>query len=188
MDASFDAGLAPLNIFSIAQQQDGKLLVAALNYGYGRGTFAQFDGAPRSELARLLPDGTLDSSFNFDGQVNGAIFSVAVLTDGQIMVGGAFTSFAGVACGGVVRINPNGFVSPLAPAINSQTMRRRGNESFEFQLAAPTNQTVFIQATTNLSTGPWVNIQTQTVSSGSLTVTDTQAGQAVRRFYRAIIR
>ena len=67
-------------------QPDGKYLV--------NGNFNQYDtnyADPRTYIARLLPDGTLDHDFGNIG-VNGPIFAMALQDDGKILGLGNFSS------------------------------------------------------------------------------------------------
>ena len=78
---------------SLALQGDGKILVA--------GEFTAVNGSPRNGLARLNPDGSLDSSFI--GTSAAIIESMALQSDGKIVLGG----YQGLA-----RLNPDGSPDP----------------------------------------------------------------------------
>ncbi len=70
-------------------------------------------------LNRLLPDGTLDGTWNPAGtvRVNTSVYAVAAYGDGRVVAGGAFTQLGGTAnsAGGVVRYNNNATLSEAAP-------------------------------------------------------------------------
>ena len=70
----------------VVVQPDGKILI-----GGDFTTLSPNGGAPvtRNRIARLNPDGTLDTAFN--PNANGAVYAIAVQADGKILVGGAFT-------------------------------------------------------------------------------------------------
>lgn len=70
------------------------------------GSFTNIGGQPRAGLARLDPDGTLDSSF--DPNPNSVIFTIAVQSDGKILVGGNFSYICGEARDYLARLNSNG--------------------------------------------------------------------------------
>jgi uncharacterized delta-60 repeat protein len=70
------------SVRSLAVQADGKILLG--------GYFTSLGGATRNRIARLNPDGTLDSTF--DPNANSVVYSLAVQADGKILVGGYFTS------------------------------------------------------------------------------------------------
>ena len=72
-----------------------------------RGTGPVF---PRSRLARLLPDGTVDTTFG-DPRVNAFVLCMAVQPDGAVLVGGDFNgldSFMGATRNRIARITPAG--------------------------------------------------------------------------------
>ena len=70
----------------IVVQPDGKILIG------GEFTSLAPNGGPtvtRNHIARLNPDGTVDSAF--DPNANGGIYAIAVQSDGKIVVGGNFS-------------------------------------------------------------------------------------------------
>ena len=73
-----------------------------------------FNGVTAPCLARLNADGSLDASFNAGGSgvaVNGygnGVESIVLLANGQILISGGFSSYNGVAEGGVARLNADG--------------------------------------------------------------------------------
>jgi uncharacterized delta-60 repeat protein len=103
LDTSFNASvsIAALPVVSsIAIQPDGKILVG--------GVFDAIGEVARSNIARLDPDGGLDTTFAPDA--NGLVLSIAIQTDGKILVGGLFTTIGGVAVSGasIARLHPDG--------------------------------------------------------------------------------
>lgn len=102
LDLSFNPGLG-LNggdATCYARQGDGKILVA--------GNFTQFHQTTVGNLIRLLPDGSLDRTFQPSTGANGSITAIAVDTQGRIWIGGSFTSVNSVARGGLARLLANG--------------------------------------------------------------------------------
>jgi uncharacterized delta-60 repeat protein len=89
-------------VYSIVVQPDGKILVG--------GTFATLNGLLRTRLVRLNTDGTEDTDFytNLGTGFNSTIRTLAVQSDGKILVGGLFSSLNGVTRNRLVRLNPNG--------------------------------------------------------------------------------
>jgi uncharacterized delta-60 repeat protein len=91
---------------SVAVQRDGKVLVG--------GWFGAFNGIARSRIARLNQDGTLDTSFNPGTGVGGTtstlhyLDSMAVQSDGRVLIGGVFVSYNGTPRKNIARLNPNG--------------------------------------------------------------------------------
>ena len=72
------------------------------------GTFTSYNEVPCGSLARLLPDGSLDPSFNVGTGANGPILAMAVQPDGKIIIGGDFTQFNGTERQRVARLEANG--------------------------------------------------------------------------------
>jgi len=87
---------------AVAIQGDGKIVVG--------GQFTTARGITQNRIARLDTDGSLDFGFNVGGTigVNGNVWSVAVQSDGKILVGGAFTTARGITQNRIARLNTNG--------------------------------------------------------------------------------
>jgi uncharacterized delta-60 repeat protein len=88
---------------SIAAQKDGKILIG--------GNFTWVSGGARADIARLNPDGTLDTEFNPGGgkaNYSSYVSSLAVQPDGKILVGGNFTTLGGQTRNYLGRLNPDG--------------------------------------------------------------------------------
>jgi uncharacterized delta-60 repeat protein len=103
-DGSLDAAFNPNangDVNSIVVQGDGKILIG--------GDFTVVGGQMRNYVARLNADGSLDTAFNSDS-AEGYVWvrSLAVQTDGKIVVGGWFTTFGGQPCNYIARLNANG--------------------------------------------------------------------------------
>jgi len=106
-DGTFGIGTgANFTVSGLAQQPDGKLLVA--------GSFTQINGQPAPGVARLLLDGTFDNSFTPGTGVTTAtgtpssVRSLVLLGNGNILLGGSFQQYNGVARGRVARLLPDG--------------------------------------------------------------------------------
>lgn len=101
LDTSFDQGTGFNNfVETISIQDDGKILVG--------GWFSGFNGTSINKIARLNPNGTLDTSFDPGTGFNERVRSIVILDDGRIVVGGFFTSFNGITQNRVTRLNGNG--------------------------------------------------------------------------------
>lgn len=106
-DGSLDPSFMPAGTgfnntnYAVALQPDGKIIVG--------GAFGSFNGTGRNRIVRLHPDGSVDLSFDPGTGFNGMyVESLAVLPDGDILVGGEFTEFDGVEAPHLVRLNPDG--------------------------------------------------------------------------------
>jgi len=116
-DTTFNVG-SGLNgtPYEIAVQPDGKILVG--------GIFSLYNGATRNKLLRLNADGSLDASFdpNIDPtDANRGVYAITVAADGKILIGGNFTTVAGVSRTGAARLNSDGSfdASFVPPTLNS---------------------------------------------------------------------
>ena len=98
LDASFDAGTgADYYINAMAIQADGRIIVT--------GMFAHMNEITRRSIARLNPDGSQDLDFNPDeGGADHDINTCAIQADGKILIGGSFSSYAGVQRKSLARV------------------------------------------------------------------------------------
>jgi hypothetical protein len=96
-DGSFDPGFTPMlntQLNTLALQPDGKILVS-----FNSGGLA---------LARLNADGTPDSGFVADirsGIWPGHVSRIVLQPDGQVLVGGSFSSVSGMPWHGIARLH-----------------------------------------------------------------------------------
>ena len=86
-------------------------------------------GQARNNIARLNANGTLDAGFN-PGAI-GTVSSVAVQADGQILLGGNFTTVAGTPRNRIARVAANGtldagFNPNVNGIVNSVTVQADG--------------------------------------------------------------
>ena len=106
VDADFDPqftqfGNYPGTILGLALRTDGKLLVA--------GGFDAIDGVARTNVARLAADGNVDDDWEVQPYLSAFVGSLALQTDGKLLLGG---DFAGI--GGHVRDNLARIATPEA--------------------------------------------------------------------------
>lgn len=101
LDLSFDPGAGANDaILTVAIQDDGKILIG--------GDFTTFDGTARNRIARLNSDGSLDTGFDPGSGANGRVRDVLALSDGGVLIGGAFSDYDGSAVGYIAKLNPDG--------------------------------------------------------------------------------
>jgi uncharacterized delta-60 repeat protein len=105
LDAAFDASTGANDLVrAITIQPDGSILIG--------GQFTSYNGIVLNHVARLNPDGTVDSSFTPGIGANNTVSSIALQADGRIVLGGQFTLCSGVTRNGLTRLNYNGTVDP----------------------------------------------------------------------------
>jgi uncharacterized delta-60 repeat protein len=128
---------ASSTVLALALQSDGSVVVG--------GTYTSFapnnasTGTLRNYIGRIASDGSVDPSFNPDA--NGQVDSINLLSNGLILIGGAFTTLqpngasAAVAATHVAILNSNGSIdssfaagakTPAAGQINATTLQPNG--------------------------------------------------------------
>lgn len=101
LDASFNPGSgADDYVKSIVIQTDGKLVIG--------GNFSTYNGTGRSKIARVNSDGSLDASLNPGTGPNLYPSSLALQTDGKIILAGLFSVYNGTSRASAARINTDG--------------------------------------------------------------------------------
>lgn len=73
------------------------------------GSFKKYNNYNINYLARLNPDGDLDLTFNFlQSGLDGPVYKMEIQADGKLLVFGYFTSYNGLPCPNLIRLNING--------------------------------------------------------------------------------
>jgi uncharacterized delta-60 repeat protein len=97
LDLSFNPGTGADNtVLAIALQPDRSILLA--------GIFTTVNGKSRGSIARLDETGALDTNFVNGAGANNEVDSVALQTNGQIIIGGRFTQFNGLGQNRIARL------------------------------------------------------------------------------------
>ena len=81
-------------------QSDQKIIVI--------GQFTTYSGQTRNRILRLNTNGSIDSTFNVSTGFNNIPYSVTILPDNNVIVGGLFTQYQGVSRNRIVRLNTDG--------------------------------------------------------------------------------
>ncbi len=113
LDPTFDPGTGVNggDGYVVKVQSDGKVLLG--------GSFTTFNGAARSRIVRLEANGSLDTSFVPGTGANAVVETIQVQTDGNIVIGGDFATYDGVARPRMARLIGTSVPDPT-PAV-SQT-------------------------------------------------------------------
>jgi uncharacterized delta-60 repeat protein len=98
LDGSFASSTgASSAVRSIVVQGDGKLVIG--------GDFGSYNGTNRGYVARLNPDGTLDTGFLASGSgANYLVYVAATQADGKILIGGYLSTYHGTNRGYLARL------------------------------------------------------------------------------------
>ncbi|MBU6400518.1 MAG: hypothetical protein KGS61_09385 [Verrucomicrobia bacterium] len=154
LDGTFSVGAGSDGpVYAIALQPDGKVLVA--------GAFSTLNGTAANHLARLNADGSVDAGFAPGPGADGAVYSVAVQTDGGVLAAGAFSNVNGAAFDHVARLNPDG-----SPDFGFQT--GTGADGPVYSVAALPDGKVFIGGAFTQFNGGNLNRFARLNSNGSL--------------------
>lgn len=111
-------------MLTLALQTDGKILVGDDS--------PTMDGQPCRFLGRLNPDGSLDASFSTNLVSDGPmVFSIALQSDGRILVGGWFTGLGGATRNEIGRLINTGMATQSLNCDGRNILWLRGGTSPE---------------------------------------------------------
>jgi len=91
-------------VFSLAEDESGGVVIG--------GSFTQVGGISRNGIARLNPDGSLDTAFSSGLLYGETVYAMARQPDGRIVIAGTFTSLSSVPRSRIARILANGALDP----------------------------------------------------------------------------
>jgi uncharacterized repeat protein (TIGR01451 family)/uncharacterized delta-60 repeat protein len=101
VDVTFDPGTgANGTVYALAMQSDGKIVVG--------GDFTMINGFSRNCIARLNPNGSVDTSFDPGTGANAPVRAIVIQSDGRILIGGLFNSVNGSPLASIARLKANG--------------------------------------------------------------------------------
>jgi uncharacterized delta-60 repeat protein len=86
----------------IAIQSDQKILIG--------GAFGSYSGSTATRVTRINTNGTRDTTYNVGAGYNGTVQSIAIQSDGKVLVGGAFTTYSGSTANYIIRTNISGTI------------------------------------------------------------------------------
>lgn len=87
-------------VVTAAIQPDDKIVIG--------GDFTAFNEINTNKIARLLPDGALDTTFHTGTGFDSQAYTVTIQPDGKIIAGGYFTTYNGATINEIVRLNQDG--------------------------------------------------------------------------------
>lgn len=108
-DPSFHAAKGFDAAFSLTQSVNAVARAAdVIDNIYIGGSFTTYNDVRSPGLLRLDVNGAIDPTFVVGEGFNDSVYAIAAASDGDVYVGGDFTSYQGVACNGIVRLNSDG--------------------------------------------------------------------------------
>ena len=94
-------GIGPnSSVEGFSVQPDGRMVIV--------GSFTTYNGVSRNRVARIQANGNLDTSFAPGTGANNSVITIALQSDGKLLIGGVFSSYNGVPCNRVARLHANG--------------------------------------------------------------------------------
>jgi uncharacterized delta-60 repeat protein len=161
------------SIRALAIQADGRILVGGPWCGWDTCT----------NLVRLHPDGSLDEDFALVQQPRYNFFSspvvrtIALQSDGQVLIGGSFDRLDRMALPGLARINGGVF------RFEFRTVTRLAGGRARLTFAMPRGQNHLLQTSSDLA--HWIDLNLARPLRDQTEFTDPATGGADKRFYRA---
>ena len=108
-DGTFKSGIYPNGsqfVNAVVLQPDGKFIIGGSFSTYCFGSFCS-NAQARGNVARINADGSLDTTFQ-DPNVNNSDNTLALQTDGKVLIGGGFDTVGGQARRSLARLNADG--------------------------------------------------------------------------------
>lgn len=103
LDTTFNVGVGFNNTPNdLRIQSDGKIIAV--------GAFTSYSGSSSNYIVRINPNGTKDTTFNVGTGFNTTVNKTKILSNGQILVGGAFATYSGSSTLSLVRLNISGTI------------------------------------------------------------------------------
>lgn len=187
IDTSFDQG-SGLNgsVLSLDLDSESKLLVG--------GNFTSYNGANNNHLIRINADGVLDSLFNVGLGFNSAIANISSLSNGKIIVAGAFSSYNGSVAKQIIRLKGSSLLATHnSPLINKMSFY--SNPVKDFLQVKLDDLTIMKSYTIIDSSGKEIKSETTSNFNNKIDVTvlskgiyllkvDTNHGRLVEKFIK----
>lgn len=101
VDPGFNAGTgANDTVRTLALAPDGRVVIG--------GDFNLLNGASCGRVARLLPNGSFDSSFAINTGADRTVHALEIQPDGKVIIAGEFVNYQGLASPQLIRLSPDG--------------------------------------------------------------------------------
>jgi len=171
LDANFNPGTgADSAVSSLAVQSNGKIVMS--------GFFTHVDGTSRNYVARLNGGGSLDTGFDPGLGASDAVYVTALQADGNVLIGGAFTSFDGTTRHGIARLEGDAVFQ--APPLRNPRLQ---GSVFSVTVATLAGKSYTLEFKDTLDESTWTALPQVTGDGTDKTLTDPSA-VGPHRFYR----
>lgn len=146
-DTTFTVGNGP-------NQAIQQMVTLADGSAYIAGFFNSFNGVPRSSVALVNPDGSLNMSFSNNLAPNTSVSSAVVQSDGRLLLGGQFVALGSFLTPYIVRFQTNGWIDT-----NFSLALGTGPSQFVSRLAVqPDDKILVVGGFTSFNGHPVTNI------------------------------
>jgi hypothetical protein len=156
-------------IRDLTVQSDGSIIIA--------GEFLSTSTQNRSHVARLRPNGALDTTFDAGMGPNDLVWAVAMQPDGWVVVGGMFTAVNGASRPYLARLRSDGtrptFAIPAWLSNGEMALKLFGNAGSTYLVESSTDLLDWMPVWTNTFTGTFWQWTESGLTSG-------------QRFYRVV--
>lgn len=120
LDSSFNVGSGSDDtIIRMRRQTDGKIVIV--------GVFTRFDNQPRSGIARLNENGSIDTTFSSGAGADDFVYDAVLLANGDTLAGGAFGKFDGYDRFRLAELDLNGALTTSPISIKSFNLETGSN-------------------------------------------------------------
>ena len=160
------------SIYSVAIQPNGKVIVA--------GSFTSIGGSPRSRIARLLSNGSLDSSFG--AGTDSTVLALTLQTDGKVVLGGQFTSVNAASNIRLARLLLTD--ASVSPVITNLVVTG-GNTTLNWISSA--NKIYRVDYTPLVYPANWTSLVPNVTATGNSASFTNNAPGTLQRFYRVAL-
>ena len=173
-DPAFSAALGTSSSISAVEfQPDGKLLVLGLLFNTNS---LLSENTRLPNIVRLHADGRVDPTFSIPPSPVSDVYTMKLLPDGSLLVGGEFVEIQGIRRTALARIqNTTQPLLSIGLSFGSRVLSFRGDVA----------RTYRIEASDNLTN--WATLMTLVNTNGTVTVNDPEATTHTNRFYRAVL-
>ncbi|HWB03778.1 MAG TPA: GEVED domain-containing protein [Verrucomicrobiales bacterium] len=118
IDLTWDAGLRDRAtvpaVWAIAESNGGRKILG--------GRFTQSHGIARKNIVQVFADGNVDTTFNPGTGFDDSVRSIAIRSDGLILVGGNFTTYNGTVSPGIALLSGTGGLDPRPAKPNTTSI------------------------------------------------------------------
>jgi len=146
--------------------------------GFGRiiigGDFSSYNNLPNiivSNIARLNINGSLDTSFISGVGFNGPVTALAIDANGNLLVGGDFTTYNTTNCNHIARLLPSGGLDPTFLPNTGNGTTNLGTDLDVLALATDYNGNIILGGDFNYVNGSNMNYLARLLPNGALDTT-----------------